>query len=154
MESWQVFHAAQKKLPKGMIQSIYRRSSPLVSQWSANPKYCECTHRNPIDRIRIMFEEMETAGCGEYARWAIDYMAEVLGGRFAPFGDVSSDKGSVDGEVMDVTIAIGSLANEMRESLSDGRLTESEIAIIKERARALKSEVDQLLDVVGINGGV
>ena len=154
MESWQVFHAALKKLPKGVIHNIFRRSASLVSQWAANPKYCECTKRNPIDRIRLMLEEMDTAGCGEYARWSIDYMAEPIGGRFEPLNPACSDKKSVDGEVADVAVRFGTLADEIRKAMADGSLDVDEIAVIKEHARELKSEVDQLLDAVGIIGGV
>ena len=154
MESWQVFHAALKKLPRGVIQNIFRRSASLVTQWGADPKYCECTRRNPVDRIRLLLEEMDTAGCGEYSRWAIDYMAEPLGGRFEPMTAACSDKHSVDGEVADVAVQFGALADKIRNALSDGLLTVDEIAVIKEHARDVKSEVDQLLDAVGIHGGV
>lgn len=154
MNSWQIYYVAKKKLPHGMLQKIYRRSSPLVSMWAADPKYCEHHARNPIDRIRLMLEEMDTAGAGEYARWAIDYMAAPLGGRFAPLRDVCSDKGTVEGEVMDVAINFGHMADTIRAAMVDGRLDACEIARIKEHARTLKNEVDQLLDAVGIVGGV
>lgn len=155
MESWQVYHVARKKLPKGMLQSIYRRSTPMVSMWAANPDYCENTARNPLDRIRLMLEEMDAAGCGEYARWAIDYLAGPLGGRFAPMAaDTASDKGTVDGEVTDIAIAMGRLADAVRAVWDVGDLSVDAIVGIKHQARELKVEVDQLLDAVGIQGGV
>ena len=39
-------------------------------------------------------------------------------------------------------------------TVRNGRLDDDDIAVIKEHARELKSEVDQLLDAVGIIGGV
>ncbi|WP_319406147.1 hypothetical protein [uncultured Desulfosarcina sp.] len=154
MKTWQIFRAAKKNLPPGVLQSLYTRSSRLIDLWAADPRNCACTARNPIDRIRDMLDAMDTAGDGDYARFAIDYMAEPLGGRFAPFTDgIESDKGTVDGEAVDVTMALSNLVATIRDTMADDRITTAERVRIMQAARIIKDEVDQLLAVTGIQGG-
>lgn len=150
IESWQIYHVALKKLPAGTLQNIYRRSCRLVNYWAADPRYADETKRNPIDRIRLMLAELDTAGYGDYARAAIDYMAEPLGGEFAIKSGVKSDKGCVDGETSDCMIAMGKLADEIRFALADDELDSAERIRIKEYARKLNEEISQLLNAAGM----
>ncbi len=150
MESWQIFYIAHKKLPPGRLQNIYRRSKRLVAYWAANPRDCDVTHRNPIDRIRLMLDELNLIGYGEYARAAIDYMAEPLCGEFSDKASAISDKGSVDGEAADLSVAAGSLIAEIRSALEDDLLDTAERIRIKEAARKAIQEIEQLLDAAGM----
>ena len=150
MESWQIYFIAHKKLPQGRLQNIYRRSTRLVAYWAANPRDCDVTHRNPIDRIRIMLDELNMAGYGEYARAAIDYMAEPLDGEFSDKTAAISDKGSVDGEAADLSVASGALVAEIRDALEDDLLNTAERIRIKEAARKAILEIEQLLDAAGM----
>ena len=147
-----IFNIARKKLPAGTVQGIFSRSSRLVDYWSADPRYCGETRRNPLDRVRLLLDELDSAGYGDYARAAIDYMAEPLGGRFCGTETAKSDKGTVSGEVMDATICLGSLAKTIETALEDDRLSEKEKVEIKGEARRLVVQIEQLLDVVGIAG--
>lgn len=150
MESWKIYHVALKKLPQGKLQQIYRRSARLVNYWAADPKYCEETKKNPLDRIRIMLDELDNAGAGDYARAAIDYMADPLGGCFAEKYPAVSDKGCVDGESVDLSIAGGKLIDEIRFALADDVIDDVERMRIIEYARKLNREVDELLDAAGV----
>lgn len=150
IESWQIYHVALKKLPSGTLQRIYRRSSRLVNYWAADPRYVDEIKLNPIDRIRKMIFELDTAGYGDYARAAIDYMAKPLGGCFEDKEPVVSDKGSVDGETSDVAIAFGKLADEIRFAMKDNEIDAAEQIRIKGYARELKRQVDELMDAAGI----
>ena len=150
IESWQIYHVALKKLPAGTLQRIYRRSCRLVHYWAADPRYADETKRNPIDRIRQMLSELDTAGYGDYARSAVDYMAEPLGGEFADKPGIKSDKGNPDGETSDCMIAMGKLADEIRFALADDTIDGAERIRIKNYARTVIAEVAQLLDAAGV----
>ena len=150
MESWQIYFIAKRKLPAGRLQNIYRRSARLVAYWAANPRDCDVTHRNPIDRIRMMLDELNMAGYGEYARAAIDYMAEPLDGEFADKSTSVSDKGTVDGEAADLSVAAGSLIAEIRSALEDDLLSTAERIRKKAAARKARQEIEQLLDAAGM----
>jgi hypothetical protein len=145
-----IFNLARKKLPPGTVQAIFSRSTRLVDYWSADPRTCEETRRNPLDRVRMLLDELDSAGYGDYARAAIDYMAEPLGGRFCDTSPAASDKGTVAGEVMDATICLGQLAGTIETALSDRCLSDREKIEIKGAARRLVVQIEQLLDVVGV----
>lgn len=150
IESWQIFNIARAKLAPGRLQNIYTRSSRLVAYWAANPRHCDVAHRNPIDRIRMMLDEINLAGYREYARAAIDYMAEPLGGEFAEKETSKSDKGSVDGEIADFSEAFGELVAEVRGAHKDGYLDTAERIRIREAARKVQKEIEELFDAAGM----
>ena len=150
-ESWKIYHVALKKLTPGKLQKIYRRSSRLVSYWAADPRYCEETKRNPLDRIRVMLEELDLAGAGDYAQAAIDYMAAPIGGHFAFKEQAISDKGTIEGETADIAIALGKLADEVRFAMEDDKISTVERIRIKKYALNLKRQVDELLNAAGID---
>ncbi len=151
--SWQIFEIAKVHLPKGRLFDIFTQTTRSVYRWAANPRACAETSRNPIDRIRMLLDEINIAGYGEYARAAIDYMAEPLGGRFTDAGMAVSDKGTVDGEIGDATIAIGRLSEVIRAALEDNEMSSVERIKVKGAARAAMREIEQLLDVSGVNNG-
>ena len=149
-ESWQIFKVAIKNLPPSTLQHIYPRSTRLIYYWAADPHDTDKSERNPIDRIRDMLDALDDIGKGEYARAAIDYMAEPLGGRFVDIETSPSDKEDVDGEIADIAIALGELATRIREASIDGVFDTAERIRIKDAARTIKQEVEQLLDAAGI----
>lgn len=151
IESWQIYHVALKRLPAGSLQRIYRRSVRLVNYWAADPRHADEIKRNPLDRTQQLLDELDAAGYGDYARAAIDYMAAPLGGEFAPKDTVVSDKKCVNGETADCMVSMGKLADEIRFALKDGYLDSAERIRIKEYARTLINEIEQLLDAAGMN---
>jgi len=150
LSSWQFYHAAQKVMGRERLSQLYTRSARLVTYWAADPRFVDVHHRNPLDRIRDMIIEMDLLGAGDVARAAIDFLAEPLGGRFTETKPERSDKGTVDGEAADVAVALGQLVASVREAMADDLLTPMERIRLRERARAVKREVDQLLDAAGV----
>ncbi|KKL62276.1 hypothetical protein LCGC14_2186840 [marine sediment metagenome] len=147
-ESWKIYHIARKHLPKDFLQSLYTRSSRLVYAWAANPRDCDETARNPIDRIRLMLEALDDEGYGDYARAAIDYMAEPLGCHCAEKSGAKSDKGTVDGEIADLASAVGNVADHIRDFVEKGK---GDPVQINEAIRYGKRQFDELLDAAGMN---
>ena len=145
-----IFKISKEKLPAGTVQRIFTRSSRLVALWAADPRCCEYTARNPIDRLRQLLEEIDLVGFGHYARAAIEYMAEPLGLKLCSAERAASDKGSVDGEIADLAQAVGALSIEIRACRADGQIDTEELIRIKKAAEDLKRECDQVLDAAGI----
>jgi hypothetical protein len=150
IESWQIYDVAQKYLPTGTLQRIYRRSCRLIYYWAADPRFANETKRNPIDRTRQLLAELKRAGYSDEAEAAIDFMAEPLGGEFAAKETAKSDKRNVDGETADCMVALGKLADEIRYALADNHLDTAERIRIKSYSRQVISEVEQLLDAAGV----
>ena len=103
LQTWQVYHAAHKVLgPK--LSKLYTRSARLVAYWAADPRFCDQVHRNPIDRVGDMLEQLDLLGHGDIARGAVDLLARRLGGGFTETEPSKSDKGTVDGEAADIAM--------------------------------------------------
>lgn len=153
-ESWRIFYIGRKYLDAGVMHNIWRRSSRLVRYWAANPRDCDRTTLNPIDRIRMYLNELDDIGYGDHARAAIDYMAEPLGGKFAKIDQEASDKGTVDGEIADSACSFGVLSQMVRDAISDNEMSVSERIAIRQAARDHLKEISQLLDAGGISGGI
>jgi len=151
IEPWQIYRVALKYLDKGFLQSIYTRSMRLFYYWAANPKHVDNSERTPLERLRIMLNAIDDIGMGEYSRAAIDYLAEPLDGGFAYKNQSKSDKGTIDGELADISIALGNLGAQVRDAFEDGRVDSAEKIRIKEAARNTKREIEQLLDAAGID---
>jgi hypothetical protein len=149
-ESWMIFHAARTKLDKGFVQKLYTRTARMVEKWAANPRDCAEVSRNPIDRIRLLLEALDLAGYGDMARMAIDYMAEPLGGRFYDSEAAKSNTGDVNAEIADIAVALGELSRRIRQAKKDGRIDAAERIRIREGARSLRREIEELLDAAGI----
>ena len=78
-------------------------------------------------------------------------MAEPMLGEFQQRLAAKSDKGSVDGEAADLSIAAGNLIAEIRSALEDDLLSSAERIRIKEAARKAIQEIEQLLDAAGMD---
>jgi hypothetical protein len=152
IQSWQIFRQAKKKLPKGVLHKIFGKSTRLLDMWAANPAHCEVTARNPLDRCRLMIDELDNAGCEDYARAAIDYLAEPLGGQFALFPNEQSDREDVDGELADLLTAAGEFSHKLRAALEDGHICSAERVAVIESARNMVREINQALDAAGMDG--
>ncbi|HBA84900.1 MAG TPA: hypothetical protein DCZ95_12470 [Verrucomicrobia bacterium] len=149
-DSWRIFHVAKKVLPKGILQQIYTRSARLIDSWSADPRFCEVTARNPLDRMKILFAELSMAGRDAEVIAALDWLSEVVDRRTERLGQECSDKKSVDGEVADLAVAMGDLAAQVRYAMADGQVDSAESIRIKKAAMELAKEADQLLDAAGV----
>ena len=148
MKSWQIYSYANELSPVGFLQKIYKRSYPLVQSWAANPSTNEVVNRNPIDRITDMLAELKNVGREDVARAAVDIMARPLGGHFAFFKRVKSDKGTLDGEAADASIALGRLLETGRRAIADGAVSREELAEVQDKARLVRRELDEFISII------
>ena len=94
------------------------------------------------------------ADLGHISEAALNYLGEPINRKCVPIEAETSDKGTVNGEIADLAMALGVLADEVREGTADGVIDTEELIRIKKAARQLLSETDQLLDAAGIKWGV
>lgn len=146
MKSWQFWAAVRHNLSNGTICGIFKRSSAHIYRWAADPDCTEYARRNPIDRIRIVFERMEELGKGEMCRAMVDYLSEPLGGQFSWRSDAESDKLHPDMEAADSLMALSAVVDHVREALVDGRLDEIEELGLMELVRQAQRELEELVD--------
>jgi hypothetical protein len=152
MKSWQVFNYALHVLPRNSVAKIWglrhgeEKENRMAYYWAANPKDAR-SQVNPIDRLAQLIEEFHLAAYGHVARAAIDIMAKPLGGRFEYLPNHKSDKGTVDGEAVDVTLAVSNLIQACRKSKEDGKVDQEERERILECLRQAHREIGHLIDV-------
>ena len=149
-DSSSFWRAALLYCPAGYLGKVFTQSTRLIYEWAAD-KNAEYRAKNPLDRIRKVIEGLHVAGQGCYAQNAIDYLSEPMGGEFADKKRIISDKGTVDGEIADISIAVGGLASEIRMSRKDGTIDPEERMKIDCAVRNLQNEIYQLLDAAGLN---
>jgi len=151
-ESWVVYYVARKKLSPGFLQQLYTVKSRMVRLWGANPRHCDRTVRNPLDRLRLLFEALDLHGYSEYAIAALDWLGEPLGRRSVAMEPSRSDKGSVDGEAADAVVALGYLVAKIREVLADKNIDPEERIEIEEAYINAKRQIEEIMDAAGMYG--
>lgn len=154
LKSNQLFHIINKTLDKGLLHRCFGKSVRYMQMWAADPRCCEVTRRNPFDSAQALFDHLDDHGRIDVVRGALEYMIGNLPLRVVSSDTAISDKGSIDGEIADITRAMGRLATVIEDARADGRIDTTELIRIKREASQLKIEVDQLLDAAGIKGGV
>lgn len=132
MDPSQFYRVAAKRIPQKILHNIYGPKSGRTFRGWAADRYCETRNRTPLERLRMTIEEMDLAGYGDYARAAIDYLAEPLDGHFADNEPARSDKGTIEGEIVDATVTSGRLADHARQSVADGVLDAEEKVRLKD----------------------
>jgi hypothetical protein len=151
--SHQIFKIGLKELSDGERHRIFGKSTRYMDMWAADPRFCEVTRRNPLDQLKAFLSALDDHGRADVARAAIEFLAQPVGLRVCSDAAPESDKGSVDGEIADVTRALGRLTLMIESAREDGALETAELIRIKRAAVLLKCECDQLLDAAGIKGG-
>lgn len=152
-KSHQIFHIARKTLSDGQLHSIFGRTTRYMQMWAADPRYCEVVRRNVLDQVRDFINALDDHGRGDVVRAALEYMVGSLPFKVCDDGGAVSDKGSIDGEIADLTRALGRLATVIEVAREDGVIETDELIRIKRAAGELKRGVDELLDAAGIKGG-
>jgi hypothetical protein len=153
-QSHQIFHIARKTLSDGELHAVFGRTTRYMQMWAADPRHCEVVRRNVLDQVREFLNALDDHGRGDVARAALEYMIGQLPFRLREDGGAVSDKGCIDGEIADLTRALGRLATVIDTAREDGVIETDELIRIKRAAAELKRGVDELLDAAGIRGGV
>jgi len=146
-KSHQIFAIARKVLSTGEMHRIFGKSTRFICMWAADPRHCEVTRRNPLDKLALMLDALDDHGRREVVRAALEQLSEPLG--FAVVEKdraVASDKGCPDLELADLAIAIGEVGVRIREARKDGRLETDELIRINRACDDARHELEQLRD--------
>ncbi len=149
IESWQVFHACKEKLGKEYLLQLWGfRNATSIYQWCADPRVCEDSRPNPIDKLSRMFEDLCALGYRDLALAGIKCLARPLGFEVKDPKETMSDKEDLTLEFIDASSALGKLGKTIQEALQDGEITTEEVALIQEAVDSVINELLQIKDVV------
>lgn len=144
--SFQVFSSAQRILGEERLAIIFKKSFSQLYRWSADPDKCEDPSRNPIDLLRIMFNDLEEVGRDDVVAGALRILA-------APDYEVNrtaifSDKDSSLQEQGDCMAAIGRIAATLNDSLVDRVIDDREAEILIAKADDAIQQLREFKDAV------
>ncbi|MGE4298077.1 MAG: hypothetical protein AB7E47_08620 [Desulfovibrionaceae bacterium] len=98
--SWEIMSKSRETLGATELQKIFSRGLTQVNRYCMGEHYADY-QRNPIDRLRILFEQLAQVGEEELVRAAINYLSEPIGCRAVAMGAPKPDKDTVEEECLD-----------------------------------------------------
>jgi len=99
-ESWEMMLYCKEVLGATELQKIFSRGHTQINRYCMNPKF-EDSQRNPLDRLRTLFEMMARQGEHELVRAALNYLAAPHGSRVQPLAEAVPDKDTIEEECLD-----------------------------------------------------
>ena len=149
IESWQVFHAIKETLGKEYLLQLYGyRNARNIYAWCTNPKTTEYSSPNPIDKLQVLLEDLNTLGYRNLALATLKCLARPLGFEVRDPRNVETDKKDPQLEFLDVVNAIGEVSKELQIAMEDQVLEEEEKTKVLETIDEAIMQLMQLKDAV------
>lgn len=99
-ESWEMMLYCKEILGATELQKIFSRGHTQINRYCMNPKF-EDSQRNPLDRLRTLFEMMAEQGEKELVRTALNFLAAPHQCRVQPTTRAVPDKSTIEEECLD-----------------------------------------------------
>lgn len=100
VESWEIMLLSKEKVGATELQKIFSRGQTQINRYCMSPLSGDA-QRNPVDRLRLMFEKLVEEGGEELVRSALNILAEPIQCRVRPVGAPKPDKDTVEEECLD-----------------------------------------------------
>lgn len=100
VESWEIMLLSRDKVGATELQKIFSRGQTQINRYCMNP-LCGDAQRNPIDRLRLLFEKLAEAGEDELVRTSLNVLAECINCRVKSVGTPKPDKDTLEEECLD-----------------------------------------------------
>lgn len=100
VESWEIMLLSKDKVGATELQKIFSRGQTQINRYCMSPLSGDA-QRNPVDRLRLMFEKLVEEGGEELVRSALNILAEPIQCRVRPVGAPKPDKDTVEEECLD-----------------------------------------------------
>ncbi len=117
LETWQLWHAMKNHLGESfLIKVLGRRNGRTIRLYSQDPHFTEDRCKDPLQALRIIFQELSDYGRADVARKAIAYLKTALPGEDSLLPAVANLKETMSEEVLADFSAVESL----RKAIDDG----------------------------------
>jgi len=101
-EPWQIFLWARQRLSIETIMQAFGVASSQAYRYCENPRFQDQPRRNPLENIRILFEEMACTEDGdEVVQIALNYLAQAINASIRKNGSSTPDQDSLHAELLD-----------------------------------------------------
>ena len=149
--SWQFWYAVKEVLGLDFLYRLYGyRNARQIQGWYSNPATNETVIPNPIDKLKIVFEELRFHGREDLAIKGLQLLAEPLGVEIKTPQAYQPAKEPLQ-EFLDVVQSIGELAKETQQALCDGLLEEEEALSILDLVDQAIKELMQFKNAIRLD---
>lgn len=100
VESWEIMLLSREKIGATELQKVFSRGHGQINRYCMSPLAGDA-QRNPIDRLRLMFDKLVEAGEEELVRSSLNILAECIECRVKPVKTPQPDKDTVEEECLD-----------------------------------------------------
>ena len=100
VDSWEIMLLSRDKIGATELQKIFSRGQTQINRYCMSP-LCGDAQRNPLDRLRLMFEKLVEAGEEELVRSSLNILAESIDCRVKARSAPIPDKDTVEEECLD-----------------------------------------------------
>ena len=100
VESWEIMLISRDRIGATELQKIFSRGQTQINRYCMSP-LCGDAQRNPIDRLRLMFDKLAEAGEEELVRSSLNILAEPIDCRVQARANPQPDKDTVEEECLD-----------------------------------------------------
>jgi hypothetical protein len=100
VESWEIMLLSRDRVGATELQKIFSRGQTQINRYCMSP-LCGDAQRNPLDRLRLMFEKLVGEGEDELVRASLNILAECIDSRVRPVRKPVPDKDTVEEECLD-----------------------------------------------------
>ncbi|MBU0680126.1 MAG: hypothetical protein KKD73_01770 [Proteobacteria bacterium] len=147
----QFWSSAFHIIGKGSLAKTYSVSTRQVERWSADPDFCECISRNPLDLLSVVCRRLLEVGRRDVVEGGLRRLVEPLGYCLRR-NKVVSDKESIAHELIDLDCAKGLLAKTYLEAIKDDEISEDERAALLSRADDMIRDLEEVKDAIRRSG--
>ncbi len=98
--TWEMMQCSRETLGATSLQKIFSRGQSQINRYCSTPIH-EDHQRNPIDRLHILFSELEKAGERELVIAALNHLGTSIGQRVQEIRQFIPDKQTVAEECLD-----------------------------------------------------
>lgn len=100
VESWEIMLLSRDKVGATELQKIFSRGQTQINRYCMSP-LCGDAQRNPIDRLKLMFDKLVESGENELVRSSLNILAEAIDSRVQARAMPKPDKDTVEEECLD-----------------------------------------------------
>jgi hypothetical protein len=101
VQTWEMMKAMKEALGITALQKIFSVGTTQINRYCRNPDFTSDSERDPVRRLRMLFDEAVAQGAEDVTRSAISYLAEAIGCRVACVNRPAPDKHSLEAECLD-----------------------------------------------------
>lgn len=138
VQTWEMMQAIKGAVGMSAMQRVLSVGHTQINRYCRNPEFTADSERDPLRRLRLLFEAAVEQGARDVVQVCIDYLAEVVDGCVRPVEWAPPDQPTLEAEANDDyprVVAFHTLCRATSPVLHP--------RLVREARAALECELDQ-----------